>query len=78
MTGNLFVSSQTVTLALVLDHTAETNRHARRLQKPGLVEAVIVTTREVTVTTLVIHGPVAIFALSGVAQDLHAAEQNLI
>ena len=34
--------------------------------------------KKVTVAARVIHGPVAIFALSGVAQDRHAAEQNLI
>ena len=67
--------------ALALDHIAATTRHACFLPKPGSVDAansVSVTTKEVAVTALVIHGPVAIFALSGVAQDRHAAEQNLI
>ena len=78
MIGNLTVPRQTVTLALALDRIAATTRHACILPKPGSVEAVIVTTKEVADTALVIHGPVAIFALSGVAQDRHAAEQNLI
>ena len=35
-------------------------------------------TKRVAVTARVIHGPVAIFALSGVAQDRHASEQNFL